>query len=112
LQSNAIALSAGTATSLRITTDPPANWLILLPMIPAPVVELRDSGGNLVPTDGVVVNAVVTQGGGVLAGVTSVATVGGVATFTLLSFISGSGNQRIMFSSPGLSSDTSGPVKL
>jgi hypothetical protein len=112
LQSNAIALSAGIATSLELTTGPPANWVILLPMIPAPVVELRDSAGNLVPTDGVVVNAVVTQGGGVLTGTTSVATVGGVATFSLLSFISGSGNQRITFSSPGLSSDASGSVKL
>jgi hypothetical protein len=108
--SNTITLQAGAGTGLFITVQPPRDALPLIPLLPAPKVEIRDTGGNPVPADGVTVSAAVSQGNGSLAGTTTDSTTNGVATFSLLWFTLGSsGSHRITFSSPGLTSATSDP---
>ncbi|HEX9892510.1 MAG TPA: carboxypeptidase-like regulatory domain-containing protein, partial [Gemmatimonadales bacterium] len=108
--SNNIILQAGAATQLIIKTQPPASAVTAVTLSTPPEVELRDSGGNLVATNGVEVTAVLEtiSGAGVITpGSTNpVSTVGGVASFGNLS-ITGAGTFTLRFDAPGVSSATS-----
>ena len=106
-----ITLSAGAATHLVITQGPSGAATENIAFGQQPVVELRDSGGNLVTASGVDIAATIIQdmGSGTLGGTTTIATVNGVSTFTDL-VIDLAGTYRIQFSSAGLTGATSGSI--
>jgi hypothetical protein len=74
---------------------------------PQPVVILRDKNGFRVGTASQTVTVALSGTGGTLGGTLSVAASNGAATFQNLS-ITGTGTFRLVFSSPGLPSVTSG----
>jgi len=100
-------VTVGTATTLAITTQP-VGTQTANPLATQPVVEFRDSGNNLVSSTADV-TAVLIGAGGTLGGTTTIAAVGGVATFTDLA-ITGAGTYQIRFDATGVSSATSGDV--
>jgi len=106
--SRVITLSPGTATALALQVEPSASAKSGVNLAVQPTVDLRDSGGNLVSSTGVKVDAVLetVSGAGTIGGTTQVSTVNGVASFTNLR-ITGSGDFRIRFTSSGLTSITS-----
>jgi hypothetical protein len=104
-----IALSAGAATAIVLTSPPPSGATENATF--GATVELRDSGGNLVAANGVniAVSIVVESGSGTLSGTTPVATVAGVSTFSDLS-INLAGTYHLHFTSAGLPSVDSGQI--
>jgi hypothetical protein len=107
-------LSAATSSNISVTlapptqlavTTPPAGGVSGTPFTTQPVVELRDATGLLVPDATNSVTAAITAGSGTLVGTTTVAAVGGVATFTNLQ-INGVGAHTLTFTSSGLTSAT------
>jgi 5-hydroxyisourate hydrolase-like protein (transthyretin family) len=102
-------LTVGVAKTLFITTQP-VGAQTATPLATQPVVEFRDSGNNLVSSTANV-TAVLVGDGGVLAGTTAIAAVGGVATFTDLA-ITGVGTYQIRFDATGVTSATSGDVTI
>ena len=104
-----ITLSAGAATKLVMRTQPSGTASDGLALAQQPEVELQDSGGNLVTTDGVDITPELVGAGGTLAPLTPVATVNGVATFSGLT-ITGTGTFQIQFTAPGLTAVTSGNI--
>ncbi len=113
LDSDPIALGAGTATQLAFTTAPPAaatNGSILSSQ---PVVELRDGSNNPVATAGVNVTASLLSGPGSLLGTLTVQTAGnGRATFSDLELRGLTGNYVIRFTSGALPELVSGTITL
>lgn len=88
-------LAAGAASGAALTTQP--------------VLNVRDSSGNLVSTSSATVTATITQvlSTGTLSGTTSVAAVNGVVTFSNLQVTGLAGTSYLItFSSPGLFSDS------
>ncbi|MFN6203753.1 MAG: beta strand repeat-containing protein [Acidobacteriota bacterium] len=79
-----------------------------------PVVEIRDSAGNVVITSTAAVTASIISGSnGTLTGTTTVNAVNGVATFTNLSLAGNAGATYVLnFSSPGMASVTSNNLLL
>ena len=102
--SGTVTLLAGVATQLVITVQPTHVTLLAPTMSPAPTVELRDSGSNLVPVDGRVVSVSRASGNSTFL-FTPALTTGGVAVFTIVLLIDGQGNgdHTLRFSSDGLS---------
>lgn len=108
-----IALSAGAATQLGITTQPPTTATNGVDLAGATVVQLRDVSGNAVPTAGVSVTAVLSSGSGVLSGTLTVQTVsGGSATFADLRITGSTGSKILGFSSSGVAGINSAAVSL
>ncbi len=111
--STAVALSAGAATQLSITTQPPANAQSGIAMAPATVVQLRDVSGNAVSTASVSVAAALVSGGGTLTGTLSAPTsASGAATFGNLILTGTVGPRTVRFTATGLTPDTSTVIAL
>ncbi|NBO63883.1 MAG: hypothetical protein EBU88_03335, partial [Acidobacteria bacterium] len=103
VDSGFVTVSVGAPTRLAITTQPVAGISGGLMTTP-PVVEVRDSGNNLVPTatPEVTVNIVNGQGGS-LGGTTTVFAVNGVASFSGLTFAGALGTNYVLrFTSSGI----------
>ena len=79
--STPIAVSAGVATQLVITTQPSAAVASGAALAQQPVVKVEDSAGNVVTTDASTVTAKITAGGVSVTPATKVV-VAGVATFS------------------------------
>jgi len=103
-------VSAGAASALHLNTQPGGGQPSGSLLTPQPVIHIRDAGGNLVNTATNTVS-VSLVGAGTLGGTTSVAAVGGVATFTNLTLAGTvSTTYQLTFSSSGLGSITSNNV--
>lgn len=97
--SGAIALAAGPASQIVLTTAPPANAPVGVPLAPPPGVQLRDAAGNDVSQAGVPVTVAIETGGGTLAGTATVATnASGLATFPNLTINGTPGTRTLRFS--------------
>jgi hypothetical protein len=104
VSSGAVTLLAGTETRLVITVQP-SNVGLLNAISPAPRVEFRDSGNNLVTLDGRVVTASIASGNGTLLLPPLSTSSGGVAVFNSIVFLldgPGNGNHTLQFSSAGV----------
>ena len=110
--SAAVTVSAGAATRLTITTEPPATAQSGLVIAPAMIVQVQDVSGNLVSSSTATVTAAIASGGGSLTGTVSSAAVAGVATFSNLILTGTTGARTLSFSSAGLSPDVSTAITL
>lgn len=106
-----VAITAGAATQLSISTQPSSSATAGQPFATQPAVQLRDASSNLVANPGVTVTAAASSGG-TLGGVTSAGTdASGVATFSNLA-ITSSGTYTLTFASPGLTPATSNAITI
>jgi uncharacterized repeat protein (TIGR01451 family) len=111
--SNAFAITAGAATRLVFSQQPtttPAGS----PITPAVSVRAEDASGNLATAfNGNVSIAIGTNpAAGTLSGTTTVAAVGGVATFSNLQIDRAGSGYTLVASSSGLASATSNPFTI
>jgi hypothetical protein len=105
--SNTVTVTPGAAYQLTIEQQPPASVGSGTTFAPAPTVQVRDTSGNAVATDTIVVTAAKASGSGTLGGTLTDSTdTNGLASFGNLN-ITGSGDHTIEFSAPGLVPDTS-----
>jgi hypothetical protein len=105
--------TAGSATTLVLTTQPSATAQSGVALGTQPVVQLRDANGNNVSTAGVSVTAAIASGTGSLGGTTSVSTNGsGQAVFTNLAISGSAGSFTLGFSGTGLTGATSTTITL
>ncbi|HQR17884.1 MAG TPA: hypothetical protein PK948_05920, partial [Gemmatimonadales bacterium] len=109
--STAVTLSAGAATRLTITTEPPASAQSGIAMA-ATVVQVQDVSGNLVGSSTATVTASIASGGGALSGTLSTAAVAGVATFSNLILTGTIGARTLAFNATGLTQDVSTAINL
>ncbi len=109
--STAVTLSAGAATKLTITTEPPASAQSGIAMA-ATVVQVQDVSGNLVGSSTATVTASIASGGGALSGTLSTAAVAGVATFSNLILTGTIGARTLAFNATGLTQDVSTAINL
>ena len=108
-----IAVDAGPASAIVITTNPPSAITSGAVLFPAPVVRILDAFGNLVdPEPEVTITATVASGSATLGGTTSSTTVAGTATFPNLVLTGTSGSNTLSFSASGLTSAVSSPVSI
>jgi len=111
--SGTIAVSAGAATQLTITTEPSASAQSGVALAQQPVIQLRDASGNAVSQSGVEVVAAIASGGGTLGGTDTVLTDGsGAAAFTDLVITGTAGDRTLSFTSGSLTGATSGTITL
>ncbi len=113
--SGSIALAAGAATKVVLTTQPSATVTNGSTLAQQPVVRLRDAGNNNVSQAGVNVTVALTgaPAGVVLGGTTTIATSGvGVVSFTNLSLTGLAGGYTLSVSSSGLTGATSNGITL
>ncbi|MEO8140025.1 MAG: Ig-like domain-containing protein, partial [Gemmatimonadota bacterium] len=112
--SSAIALAAGSGTTLTITTQPPATGQSGVALAPAPVIQLRDGVGNAVNQSGVAVVATIATGAsGTLTGSdTALTNASGVATFSNLVISGAVGSYTLAFNGTGLTGVTATPTLL
>jgi hypothetical protein len=109
--SNTVTVTPGDPDRLAITTQPSPTVQSGVAFPQQPVVQLRDSGGNLVSQAGVDVTASIGSGAGTLGGTLTVATDGsGVATFTNLVITGTVGDRTLDFVATGLTGTTSNTV--
>jgi hypothetical protein len=106
--SGSIAVAAGAASQLVITTHPSASAATGVVLAQQPVVKVEDSGGNVVTSvvTGTVTAAISTGTGGTLSGGTTAAITAGVATFSglILTGVPGT-NYTLSFSGDSLSAN-------
>ncbi len=109
--SGPIAVSAGAATQLTLTTQPSAAAQSGVAFAQQPVLQLRDGAGNAVGQAGVTVTATIATGTGTLGGTVTAATnANGVASFAGLSISGTAGNYTLSFGAAGLTPAVSGPI--
>src|SRR3989454_6793627 len=87
VSSGAIALSAGAATQLTLTTPPSATAQSGVAWAQHPVVQSQDASGNPVSQSGVLVTATVTPAGATPTNATATSGATGAATFSGLTQI-------------------------
>jgi len=111
--SAAFNVTPGAATKLVLLTAPcPTFCTAGSPVSPAPRFEIQDANGNRVTTSTATVNVSQASGpGGALSGTTSVAAVGGVATFSNLVFTK-TGTFTLSAASTGLTGVTTGSFSI
>ncbi len=111
--SSAVTLTAGPATALSITTQPPASASSGVAFSTAPVLQLRDGAGNPVTTSGIAITATIASGpgGGSLSNAVAT-TVNGAATFTGLTLSGTSGSYTLSFAGTGLTPIVSSTIAL
>jgi hypothetical protein len=109
--SGTLTLLVGVETQLVITVQP-SNVTLLAAISPAPTVELRDSGNNLVPVDGRLVTVSVASGNSTFL-LTPALTAGGVAVFgNIVMLTDGQGNMdHTLLFTAGALSKVSNPFK-
>jgi hypothetical protein len=108
-KSSSVALAAGPATQLVISTQPSATVNSGAALAQQPVVQLRDAGDNVVGQSGVVV--AVEASGATIGGTTTATTsASGSASFSGLTLTSAGGSATLTFSATGLTAATSSPV--
>jgi hypothetical protein len=105
--SNPFIIGAAAPVQLRVATQP-RNGTAGLPMSPV-VVEVRDSGGNLLTNSSAAVTITSTPSG--VAGTVTVSAVNGVATFLDLT-ITRSGAYTLTAAAPGLPAANSAPFTI
>ncbi|MBM3410333.1 MAG: hypothetical protein FJY18_01725, partial [Bacteroidetes bacterium] len=109
----AIYFLPGAPVSLDVLIEPSDSARTGMVVARQPVVALRDSYGNRVPASGISVFAGVIPSGAILSGDIVVATtVLGVAEYAALILSGSTGTYRLLFTSPGLASDTSSGIYL
>jgi hypothetical protein len=109
--SNSIALGAGNATKLVVSTQPGNSTAAGNAFSPQPAVKLHDAWNNDVSQSGVSVTASVTSGSASTGGnLTANTTAGGVATFDGLTIAGTVGNYTLTFNATGLTDATSDTV--
>lgn len=105
----------GPATQLAILTQPGAVAGVGVALLPQPVIQLKDAGGNDVGQAGVAVTAGVATfpGGAVtLFSPSAITAANGLATFSAMSITGLLGNYTLLFNAPGLTSVTSNVIGL
>lgn len=107
--SNSITLAAGTPSQLYILTQPSTSVQSGVALSQQPVVEVEDSGGNIVTSSSLIVTATLTSGAGTLSNFNATAS-SGVATFSGLAINALVGSYTLTFSSSGLTSAVSTPI--
>jgi sugar lactone lactonase YvrE len=111
--SGSIAITAGAASQLTITTQPSttaANGAILGQQ---PAVQITDGGGNPVSQLGVPVTVAIATGGGTLGGIATVNTnANGLAPFAGLSITGLIGARTLSFTSAPLAAATSNSISI
>jgi subtilisin family serine protease len=101
------------ATALALVTQPAVQAQNRISLTAQPVVELQDAQGAAVAQAGIPVTASIATGGGTLTGTTTVNTASnGRATFDQLAVSGLAGPHTLTFSSPNLTSVTSGTISL
>ena len=111
--SAAFAVSAASATTLRLTTPPSTTAAAGAPFAVQPVTVLEDQFGNRVATAGVVVSATIASGtGATLANAQATTDASGTATFSGLAITGPSGAYTIAFAASGLTGVSSGSITL
>jgi hypothetical protein len=104
-----IAVGAGPASQLVITTQPSSTAQAGVPFATQPAVTIEDQFGNPVNSGAAVVASIIT-GAGTLAGGTSVAAVSGVASYTNLEIDGLVGVRALHFTSGALTSVASSSI--
>jgi hypothetical protein len=107
--STTIAVTAGAATQLVVTTQPSATDASGAVLAQQPVVKVEDAAGNVVTTDVSTVTAKITAGGVSVTPATQVA-VAGVASFTGLTLNALAGPYTLTFSDGTLTPATSSSI--
>ncbi len=109
-----LTLTAGPATTLVLTTQPPATATNGAAFTSSTVVALRDASNNPVSQAGVPVSATIATGaGGTLGGTLTVNTVAnGTATFSNLTLTGTSGDYTLQFAAPGVTAVVSTTITL
>jgi adhesin/invasin len=111
LESSPIAIVAGPAASLTLSTQPSANAVTGTALSVQPVAQVVDVGGNAVA--GTTVTAAIGAGAGSLSGTTAITTgVDGAARFTDLAITGAGGPHTIVFSSGALTGAASATITL
>jgi len=109
--STAVALSAGPAAQLGVSTQPSATAASGVPLAQQPAIQVRDGAGNPVAQGGITVTAAIASGAGALSGTLTAATnAAGLASFTDLTITGAAGSRTLGFSAPGLAGATSTAV--
>jgi Big-like domain-containing protein len=107
-----VSFTVQAATTLALTTQPSATVASGAPLPQAPVVQLWTAEGTPVAQTGVEIS-VALEGGGTLAGTTTVTTDDeGAATFDGLSVAALAGEQLLLFTAPGLAEVRSNPITI
>ena len=110
--SNSFALSFGTASKAMITTHP-SGAVNGVALTTQPVIRITDASGNTVTSSTVNVVASIASGtGGTLSGITTVAAINGVATFTNLVLSGTPGSFTLTFNPTSLTAATSSSFAL
>ncbi len=111
--SNAVTVTAGPASTLSFTTQPPSNAASGVAFSSPPVLQLRDGAGNAVTTAGIAITATVASGpSGSLTNAIATTNSSGAATFTGLTLTGTAGSYTLSFSGTGLTPVTSTAIAL
>src|SRR5207249_4566300 len=112
--SSAIALGAGTASQLALTTQPSSSAQSGLAFAQQPVVQVQDASGNPVSQSGDVVTATIASGpaGATLANATATTGTTGAASFGGLAISGAPGTYTLSFGATGLNPATSSAIAL
>jgi len=111
--SGTVTISAGAASQMVITTQPPTAAQSGVAFIQQPVLQLLDASGNVATQSGIVVTAAIASGGGTLGGTLTATSDGsGVATFTNLAITGAIGARTLSFTATGLTGATSSTVTI
>ena len=113
--STAIALSAGVATKLGITTQPSTSAQSGVAFTQQPVIQIQDASGNAVSQNGTLITATIaTNPGGTpsLTNATATTNASGVATFAGLAINGLVGTYTLDFNGGGLTKATSNSINL
>ena len=109
--SSSIALGAGPASQLIISTQPSATAQNGVPFPQQPAVTVADASGN--PVSGVAVTSAIASGGGTLGGISTATTdASGIAAFSDLSISGTLGSRTLSFTASGLTAVMSNAIEL
>ncbi|HEX9895151.1 MAG TPA: Ig-like domain-containing protein, partial [Gemmatimonadales bacterium] len=111
--SSPFSITAGPATALGITTQPPGSAQSGVPLTQPPVVQVQDDHGNPVGQAGVQITAVMVGAGATLSGTTTATTnPSGTATFTGLVISGAAGTYQLRFTATGFTPAVSSDILL
>jgi hypothetical protein len=96
----ALTVTPGSAAQLTLRTQP-SGAISTIALATQPVLEIRDNAGNLVTSSTLSITASVSAGSATLSGTSTIAAVGGVATYADLT-LTGSGTVTLTFTAAGV----------